>query len=161
MTESLEIFKNSPQFKEVIEGLSRDKEVSLQGLVPGAKAFFLTALAETLNKNILFISPSIEEAEKTSQDIESFGGKVFNFPAWDILPKEKMLPHKDIVGEQFSILKILAEKSSSPFFLATSIKAFYHNLLSPSKFKHLLLEVKNNKESDLEKEIHVKFLKKI
>ncbi len=144
--------KDFPPFKESLKELSREKGIEISGLVPASKAFWLAGLQNNPFGKILLVSPSIAEAEEMTQDIKSFGSRVSNFPAWEILPKEKILPHKDIVSEQLKILKLLtAEHTSSPEIFIISAKALYHSFLSPSQFKHLSLEIFSGKEYDLER----------
>ncbi len=149
--EFLNTLEDYPQFKECLKELSLNKNIEVTGLVPGAKAFLLAGLGKSLARRILLVAPGIAEAEQISQDINSFGHKVYNFPAWEILPKEELLPHSDIVGEQLRILKILKdEKNYPPAFFVASAKAFYHNILSPSRFDHLSFELVEGHECNLD-----------
>jgi len=145
-------FKDFPQFKECIKALSSNEGMEITGLVPGAKAFWLTEIGKSLTQRILLISSGIAGAEEIYQDINSLGGRAYNFPAWEILPKEQLLPHKDIVGAQLKILRLLSEKSSSRGeILVSPAKSFYHNFLSPSQFNRLSLEIAGGREYDLER----------
>ncbi len=140
------------QFEEGVVKLNQNKTVSVEGLVPGAKAFWLAGLGKIFPQRILVVSASIAEAEKATQDIKFFSNReTFNFPAWEILPREKILPHKDIVGEQLRILKLLtgAFPAAEQIFI-TSAKSFYHKLISPAQFNRLSLEIFSGKEYDLD-----------
>ena len=143
--------ENFSQFEEGVEKLNQNKAVGVEGLVPGAKAFWLAGIENFGGGRILLISSSIEEAEKTAQDIKFFSARgTFNFPAWEILPKEKILPHKDIIGEQLRILKLLTgESPAAGQIFVTSPKSFYHKLISPPQFNRLSLEIFSGKEYDL------------
>ncbi|MFS8564129.1 MAG: hypothetical protein LVR00_07390 [Rhabdochlamydiaceae bacterium] len=62
---------------------------------------------------------------------------VSDFPSWETLPGEEIVPSPDIVGKRFQILHHLLS-TNSPTILLTSLQAILQKTLSPNTLKPLL-----------------------
>ena len=117
---------------EAILALRLGERFVLSGLLGSSKAFFIASLlgkgfpplspsmrgikgevAPTTNsepRTVLIITPTQEEAENFTKDINFFLGKktAFFYPSWEILPFESQSPHPDIIAARIDILHKLA-----------------------------------------------------
>jgi transcription-repair coupling factor (superfamily II helicase) len=100
----------------------------LQGLQGGARAYVLALVALRARRPILAITSSTREAEKLFDDLTFFFGedralaplrkRLHLFPAWEVLPFEKLSPHPDnIAGRLEGLYKVVEE--SAPVLIAS------------------------------------------
>ena len=100
----------------------------LQGLQGGARAYVLALVALRARRPILAITSSTREAEKLFDDLTFFFGedralaplrkRLHLFPAWEVLPFEKLSPHPDnIAGRLEGLYKLVEE--SAPVLIAS------------------------------------------
>ena len=105
---------------EAISTLNSGERCALSGLLGSSKAFFIASLlgkgvmpyAPTTNsepRTVLIITPTQEEAENFTKDINFFLGKktALFYPSWEILPFESQSPHPDIIAARIDILNKL------------------------------------------------------
>ncbi|MBI5874569.1 MAG: hypothetical protein HZB81_01765 [Deltaproteobacteria bacterium] len=106
---------------EAISTLKSGERCAISGFLGSSKAFFIASLlgkgvmpyTPTPNSEIrtaLIITPTQEEAENFTKDINFFLGEnaALLYPSWEILPFEAQSPHPDIVAARIDILYKLA-----------------------------------------------------
>ncbi len=125
-------------FDSFVKQYIRESENILLERLPGSsmKAYMIAKLYNESGKNVLVITGEGIEESKLKDDIAFFINKpVLEFPSWETLPSEKILPSKEIVGVRQKTLKILAEKSSSsePVVVITSLQSTLQRV--PAKAK--------------------------
>jgi len=100
----------------------------LQGLTGGARAYFLSLLTNGAGRPLVVLAPSTKEAEVLYQDLFFFLGenelaaplekRLHLYPAWDILPFEKLSPHLELMAARMEGLYHLVE-GQSPILVST------------------------------------------
>lgn len=98
------------------------------GLQGGARAYLLSLVAERKNQPLLVVTPTTREAENLFLDLAFFLGeekslnplqkRLHLFPAWEILPFEKLSPHPDNVAARLEGLYYLLE-GQAPILIST------------------------------------------
>jgi transcription-repair coupling factor (superfamily II helicase) len=100
----------------------------VQGLQGGARAYVLTLVAQRVKRPLLVVSPNAREAENLYDDLAFFLGedrslppvhrRLHLFPAWEVLPFEKLSPHPDnLAGRLEGLYKLVEE--SAPILITT------------------------------------------
>ncbi|MBI4524731.1 MAG: transcription-repair coupling factor [Deltaproteobacteria bacterium] len=115
--------KIRPFFLEKWEGEKR-----VHGLKGGARAYFLSLIAQQKKGPLLIIAPSLREAEdlfcdlafflRENRDLSPLQKRLHLFPSWEILPFEKLSPHPDSVAARLEGLFILLE-GKAPILVST------------------------------------------
>ncbi len=103
-------------------------EKRIYGLQGGARAYFLSLVAERIGRPLLVISPTTREAENLFFDLAFFLGeekalsplqkRLHLFPSWEILPFEQLSPHPDNVAARLEGLYHLVE-GQAPILIST------------------------------------------
>jgi transcription-repair coupling factor (superfamily II helicase) len=126
-----------------------DQNIYISGVFGGVISYLLSAIFKYTDKNIVFISDSVTDAEKIAKDLDIFVKNVLFFPAWEVAFDEETAPYTEIIGARFSCLKkFISCKDRS--VLVTSINAIYHKTLSKKFFNNLCLELNKNKQIFME-----------
>jgi transcription-repair coupling factor (superfamily II helicase) len=128
-----------PAFQEAIQ---QRESLLLEELWNSPKAL-LIALAHRLTKKNLIIITSGTHEYHLFHDLPYFSENApLEFPAWETLPSEDILPSADIVGERYQILRHIGEQKSSVILIAT-LQACLQRLLPPDTLKkmHLIFKV--------------------
>ncbi|MBI5327996.1 MAG: transcription-repair coupling factor [Deltaproteobacteria bacterium] len=105
---------------ESISCLKTGDRFALSGLLGSSKAFLIASLCKSHDplsqahrnlKSVLIISPTQEEAENFTKDINFFLGSnaAFFYPSWEIMPFEAQSPHPDIIAARINILYKLTQ----------------------------------------------------
>ena len=82
---------------------------AIGGLAGAADALLLVQLASGLDRAVLHIAESQQEADRLEAEARFFAGgelPVLHFPDWETLPYDSFSPHQDIVSQR---LRVLAE----------------------------------------------------
>ena len=113
---------SSPSLLKLQELLKQESAILIEGLWESPKAALLAQIFKTAQKNILFISTEMKEV-KILEDLTLFGQfPIFEFPSWETLPEEKILPSPDIVGKRLEILHRLS-MATEPHILFCPLQA--------------------------------------
>ncbi len=119
-----------------LKAAEEESSLLLENLWESPKAAIAFLLSKKLKKNILIIIPGKQEGSLLD-DLEYFGIKdLLDFPSWETLPGEEILPSPDIVGKRFSVLHTLLEKKKGQIVIA-SLQACLQKLASPKRLKAL------------------------
>jgi transcription-repair coupling factor (superfamily II helicase) len=111
---------------------SRAVDVSRSGgLIVSAKpshALILDAIAEDCGPGdvVLVVTATSRDSDQVRDALRSFGGyRVWDLPAWETLPHERLSPHPQTVAKRLSVFRELsgATSDSDPLVVVTSIRA--------------------------------------
>jgi transcription-repair coupling factor (superfamily II helicase) len=89
--------------------------------------FLISLIAE--NKPLLVITSSSRGAEDLSEYLTSLHPRVYEFPAWETLPHERLSPRSDTVARRLSTLYSLSEERGNPIVVAP-VRAVIHRFIA-------------------------------
>ncbi len=118
----------------ILSVLHSDTEVSsalndsAKIIAPASSYPFLIALAAQ-EKPLLIVTSSSRGSEDLSEYLKSLHPIVFEFPAWETLPHERLSPRSDTVARRLSTLYSLTEKPSNPIVVAP-VRAVIHRFIA-------------------------------
>jgi transcription-repair coupling factor (superfamily II helicase) len=132
--------------RSIIEAQNR-VERRVSGLQAGARAYFLSVIAERRSGPLLVIAPTPREAEKLFLDLTYFLGEAGDipplekrlhlFPSWEVLPFEPLSPHPDEIAARLEGLFLLLE-GKAPILVA-SPTALMQKVIPPEALKRSYL----------------------
>ncbi|HSW86626.1 MAG TPA: transcription-repair coupling factor, partial [Rhabdochlamydiaceae bacterium] len=132
---ALDCLNTSPSLDFFRKSLAAEPSLLIETLWDAPKAA-LIGLALQAKKNILVISGGTRE-NRLFDDLAYFGIQdVLEFPSWETLPGEEILPSPDIVGKRFETLHRLLEKRNSHLILCP-LQSCLQKVLSPKTLKPL------------------------
>ena len=101
-------------------------EVDVSGVWGACKSLVAVQAAQRLGRSLLLITAGRIEAEAVYDDLVSFAGEehCVLFPAWEVLPNDRMNPADDIVAERINTLEKLADarEGGKPLYVAASAR---------------------------------------
>lgn len=83
--------------------------------VQSFKSLICFLLSEKTKKNLLIVSGGPRE-DDFIETLSSFSKNILEFPSWETLPEERILPSPDIIGERFSVLQKLLKPEKKIVF---------------------------------------------
>jgi transcription-repair coupling factor (superfamily II helicase) len=107
----------------LIQLLQRDDEAtsaladSEKIIAPTPTYPFLLAI-RAMSKPLLVITGSSKAAEDLSDELKSLHSEVFEFPAWETLPHERLSPRSDTVAKRLATLYALKAPTGNPIVVA-------------------------------------------
>jgi transcription-repair coupling factor (superfamily II helicase) len=126
---------NSPALAAFEQFTPSEPSILVEELSDATKALLALLLLQTTRKNILLISSGPED--QLYQNLSTFSSDtVFEFPSWETLPGEEIIPSSDIIGKRFETLFELLH-ASKPCILLCPLQAALQKLPSPHSFKPL------------------------
>lgn len=145
---------HSPAMAEVLKALRPDgAAAAISGLTRTAKAIYSVLLWQALERPMLVISDSSKQAEALAETIETFfhllvperaGGHVQLLPAFDVIPGQRLSPHKDIAEQRAVALWRMATGRAS-ITVAPIAAALWRNE-SADFYKQLTLTLRTGDE---------------
>jgi len=131
--------KKSPLLQRYQESLHVEPSLLMEELWEGPKAALLALAQASLKVPILVIS----QENRYISDVSYFAQEEpLEFPSWEILPGEEILPSPDIVGKRFEVLHFLSSQSlAKPCILFTPLQALLQKLPSPSFVKENCMHI--------------------
>ena len=114
----------------------------------GASNPFLIAMIAQ-DKPLLIVTSSSRGAEDLAEDLRNLHSNVFEFPAWETLPHERLSPRSDTVAKRIQTLAGLSQLSDAenPIVVAP-IRAVIHRFIA-SLATHPLLTIELGQEISL------------
>lgn len=102
----------------------------IEGLWEGPKAL-LAALSQTASqKNVLIITAAARE-DRLQEDLKCFfKDTILDFPAWETLPTEQVLPSPDIIGERYDTLRKILNDGGKKIILC-SLQSCLQRIITP------------------------------
>ena len=118
-------------------------------VAPSALYPFLLA-ARAVNSPILVITSSSRSAEDLVNELRELHSNVFEFPAWETLPHERLSPRSDTVARRLSTLYSLGKKQAINPIVVTPVRGAIHRIISDLGKPPLMeLEIGNELSLDL------------
>lgn len=90
------------------------------------RAVLTTLLAETSERMILLVASTYREAEALTAEVAALCGEdaVAYYPAWEVLPHERLSPRADTVGRRLSVLRrIVGAEETQPKVVVAPIRS--------------------------------------
>ncbi len=122
-------------------------EKRIHGLKGGARAFYLSLIAQGRNQPMVILAPTPREAEelyldlafflKEERDLSPLRKRLHFFPSWEILPFEKLSPHPDQIAARLEGLYHLIE-GQAPILVSTPA-ALMQRVIPKEAFKQSYL----------------------
>jgi transcription-repair coupling factor (superfamily II helicase) len=109
---------------EVRSALAENSKV----IAPTSSYPFLLAMKASAAP-LLVITSSSRGAEDLADELKALHNDVFEFPAWETLPHERLSPRSDTVARRISTLNSLTEDLSNPIVVAP-IRAVIHRFIA-------------------------------
>ena len=99
-------------------------------VAPSSANAFLIAL-KAQSAPVLVVTSSSRGAEDLAEDLRSLSADVYEFPAWETLPHERLSPRSDTVARRIQTLSALAvtPKDANPIVVAP-IRAVIHRFIA-------------------------------
>jgi transcription-repair coupling factor (superfamily II helicase) len=155
MKKLLKLIQKNEKHQQIVNDLLSGKDCHIQGLWGSSAAYLIAGLASnrTLSsrREILFITPTIEEAEEVLEDINTFlSGNAILFPASeDAFLAESKFDNQAYV-QQLSILhKLLSDNKSSKTtarIIIVPIQALLQQIPRPEMIEQNILVIKIGQE---------------
>jgi transcription-repair coupling factor (superfamily II helicase) len=113
----LKRISSSPSLVAFAKELGERNSFLLEGLQEPSKALLATLLLESTKKSVLIIT-SGEREDRLFTDLSYFSpNPPIEFPSWETLPGEKILPSPDTLGKRFEALHTLVHKKEPSIIL--------------------------------------------
>jgi transcription-repair coupling factor (superfamily II helicase) len=117
----------TPNLESALARANKDTDFSL---VEGLNAPLLSCLLRErvqagLPAAVLVVTATNREAERVAQALRSFEpeAELWDFPAWETLPHERLSPSAEIVGRRFEALRAMrAWSGEHPLIIVTSVR---------------------------------------
>ena len=97
-------------------------------IAPTASYPFLVAIKASANP-LLVVTSSSKAAEDLADELKALHNDVFEFPAWETLPHERLSPRSDTVARRISTLNSLTTEIKNPIVVAP-IRAVIHRFIA-------------------------------
>ena len=138
----IEELLDSQQLQYFCAATAAQESLLMEELWDAPKALLLSLAQSSTKKSLLILAGEAKEENRLYEDLKFFSEKnIFDFPAWETLPSEKVAPSPDVVGERYEVLRQLIA-DPSPKIVISSLQACLQKLLPPSSFKDLYLSLK-------------------
>ncbi len=139
-----------PLSKELREKLQKRGNVQLSGLPRLPKGLIVSSLAQSLDKNLLVITATLEEAGRWTAQLELMGWQTVNFyPTSEASPYDTGRLESEMVWGQMQVLAelIQGKKVKGKAIIATE-KALQPHLPPPEVFREYCLALQTHQEMD-------------
>ena len=97
-------------------------------IAPASTYPFLLGI-KGLEKPLLVITSSSRSAEDLTEELKTLHDEVYEFPAWETLPHERLSPRSDTVARRISTLYSLSGQTNNPIVVAP-IRAVIHRFIA-------------------------------
>jgi len=101
----------------------------------------------------LYICPDLRSYRTLSEELSFFMQDrpelLWRYPAWEVLPYDRVSPHHAIVGERFSTLSRLLNTAEPQGVILTSLPAWLHRIAPPETIAAHVWQLKIGQELDI------------
>jgi len=113
----IEKIKKSKSIVSFFQNIEISENFLVDKLWNSSKALLSVLIQEKLKKNVLIITGGLRE-EGLFNDLDTLSSlPIYEFPSWEILPGEDILPSSDIIGKRMQILDDLEREKEKCFVL--------------------------------------------
>ncbi|MDQ6950748.1 MAG: transcription-repair coupling factor [Mariprofundales bacterium] len=113
----------------------------------------LSELARCRPKRLLvYITPDLRSYRTLAEELSFFlpqADHLWRFPAWEVLPYDRVSPHHAIVGERFATLSRLLRQPNPSGVLITALPAWLQRIAPPSSVTAHVWQLKVGDQLDL------------
>jgi transcription-repair coupling factor (superfamily II helicase) len=113
----LDPLRKTPHLATLQKALLPGHPLLFEGLWDAPKAFLAAAIFELTKQPLLLITGGVREDTLFDNLSYFVPGKIIEFPAWETLPGEEILPSPDILGKRFDALHTLLTKKEPSIIL--------------------------------------------
>ncbi|HQR96660.1 MAG TPA: transcription-repair coupling factor, partial [Thiotrichales bacterium] len=107
------------------------KTLYWSGLSDAGIALALAELSSSLNKPLLVITDSAQQAQQLANELNFYSREsALLFPDWETLPYDRFSPHQDIISARLQAL--YRQATTPPRFLIAHITTLMHQLIPSS-----------------------------
>lgn len=123
------------------------------GLPEGFDALLLAERQQNCGSRSLLVTHDGTRAERLVQQLQFFCPElqVHLFPAWDVLPFDRVSPSPDIVSRRLSTLERITRQEEEPLFLVTTINALSQRVPTKNFIKEHILKLAVGREIRVER----------
>jgi transcription-repair coupling factor (superfamily II helicase) len=138
---SLQSLLSTNKLQEFQELSKEGKDLLIEELWEGPKAFLAATFAQTTKKTVVIVTE--EKPQNHFLGDLGYFSKIprLEFPAWEMLPSEEITPSSDIIGERYQVLEKLG-KEKSQHFIFTTLQALLQKVPLPKKLESSLMSFK-------------------
>ena len=139
--------EKSPALLQVDELLKEGHSALFEELLPSAKAYLLSHIADLTDRPLLILTGAGPEEFKLYNDLPFFSKKpLIEIPAWETLPCENIPPSPDIVGSRYKAFRELLSHKNSCTVL-TSLQGCLQKVVPPEEFQKQNLKFKQGEHA--------------
>lgn len=110
----------SPLTQELLVKLNQQQHLTLNGIPRLPKGLIASALAQTNQRNLFVVTPTLEEAGRWAAQLEAMGWMTVHFyPTSEASPYEPFDPESEITWGQLQVLADLVQQTPSMAVVAT------------------------------------------
>ena len=156
MKKLLKLIQKDEKYQQIVNDLSREKDCHVHGLWGSSAAYFVASLASNRylsgKREILFVTPTIEDAEEVFEDTNIFlSGDAILFPvSEDTLPAESQLDNQAHVQQLNILHRLLNNKDSSnkstTRIIVAPVQALLQQVPLPEMIEQNILKIKIGQE---------------
>ncbi len=119
------------------DGIAHSMRPMMQVPSPSDHCALAWQLSQQGNERLLvYVCPDVRSYRQLSEEVSFFmqhrRQQLWLFPAWEILPYDRVSPHRSIVGQRFATLSRLLRTPSPSGVLITSLAAWLQRIAPPS-----------------------------
>ncbi|NOX97989.1 MAG: transcription-repair coupling factor [Nitrospirae bacterium] len=149
LTDPLSCLEKSSSYTAIAKAMEGGAgEFCINGLWGSSRSYLAASLRRRFPLPSLFIVSTIEEAEKTEDELKAISGdEIYLFPARETLPGEDIAPHPDIVSDRLQVLERLLSYNLKPSTLnfkplvVAPLQALLNGVVSPAVLRSRLLRL--------------------
>jgi len=157
MKKLLKLIQKDEKYQQIVNDLSQEKDCHVHGLWGSSAAYFVASLATNRSfsgkREILFVTPTIEDAEEVFEDTNIFlSGDVILFPvSEDTLPTESQLDNQAHVQQLNILHKLLnndkdSSNKSTTRIIVAPVQALLQQVPLPEMIEQNILTIKIGQE---------------
>jgi transcription-repair coupling factor (superfamily II helicase) len=146
----LRTLENSTLTAELIQKLNKKGFLHLQGIPRLPKGLVASAIAQSQQRNLLVVCPTLEEAGRWVSQLEAMRWSSVQFyPTSEASPYETMKAESEMVWGQMQTLSMLQGGNTANVAIVTTEKALQPHLPSPNVFGQYCLSIAKGMAHDL------------
>ncbi|HLD95848.1 MAG TPA: transcription-repair coupling factor [Alphaproteobacteria bacterium] len=111
----------------------------------GFEPFFIKDLLKK-NSQIILLAPSALKAERLYNQLQflKLDTPVYNLPAWDCLPYDRISPSLDIMTSRIEVLTKISKTPDAPCVLVVPVRSFFQKVAPVEVYKNTCLKVQKD-----------------
>lgn len=133
----LQKIAESPSLQLFQDALRQGKSILVEELWDSAKALLAALIVRSTGQSILLITGGMREDQLIDNLAQLAPDLVVEFPAWETLPGEEILPSPDIIGKRMEALHTLLHKKG-PSIVLCPIASLLQKVPAKEQIKPLL-----------------------